>query len=77
MRTTRQEQRRRRKNRKIEKMELRAAKAKNKVSGQFMNRVVISMILAAFIFTVVSGCFYVRMIKGIGNMAHSKTSLSF
>ena len=25
----------------------------------------------------VSGCFYVRMIEGIGNMAHSKTSLSF
>ncbi len=61
MRTTRQEQRRRRKNRKIEKMELRAAKAKNKVSGQFMNRVVISMILAAFIFTVVMIVVFVRV----------------
>ena len=29
------------------------AKKKEKVSGQFMNRVVITMILAAFIFTVV------------------------
>ena len=47
--------------RKIEKMELRAAKAKNKVSGQFMNRVVISMILAAFIFTVVMIVVFVRV----------------
>lgn len=62
MRTTRQEQRRRMSNRKkIEKMQLRAEKAKNKVSGQFMNRVVISMILAAFIFTVVMIIVFVRV----------------
>lgn len=38
---------------KIHRIEKRAAKQKNKVSGKFMNRVVICMILAAFIFTVV------------------------
>ena len=39
--------------RKLYRIEQRAAKRKNKVSGQFMNRVVICMILAAFIYTVV------------------------
>lgn len=39
----------------------RAAKAKNKVSGQFMNRVVICMILAAFVFTVVMIIVFVRV----------------
>ena len=38
---------------KMERMALRSAEKKEKVSGQFMNRVVIMMILAAFIFTVV------------------------
>ena len=38
--------------RRLYRIEERAAKQKNKVSGQFMNRVVICMILAAFIFTV-------------------------
>lgn len=47
--------------RKIHQIELRAAKRKNKVSGRFMNRVVISMILAAFIFTVVMIVVFVRI----------------
>ena len=42
-------------------MEQRAAKRKNKVSGQFMNRVVICMILAAFIYTVVAIMVFVRV----------------
>lgn len=61
MRMTKQERRRRiRKRKRIERMELRRAKAKNKVSGQFMNRVVISMILAACIFTVTMIIVFVR-----------------
>jgi hypothetical protein len=39
--------------RKLRRIQLKKAKAKNKVSGQFMNRVVICDILAALIFTVV------------------------
>ena len=46
---------------KIRRMEQRAAKQKNKVSGQFMNRVVICMILAAFIYTVVAIIVFVRV----------------
>ena len=45
---------------KMERMKLRAAEKKRKVSGQFMNRVVIAMILAAFIFTVVMIFVFVR-----------------
>lgn len=61
MRMTKQERRRRiRKRKRIERMELRRVKAKNKVSGQFMNRVVISMIFAAFIFTVTMIIVFVR-----------------
>lgn len=49
---SREERRRRiRHQRRLYRIEVRAAKRKNKVSGQFMNRVVICMILAAFIFT--------------------------
>jgi hypothetical protein len=47
--------------RKLYRIEQRAAKRKNKVSGQFMNRVVICMILAAFIFTVVMIIVFVRI----------------
>lgn len=47
--------------RKMYRIEQRAAKRKNKVSGQFMNRVVICMILAAFIFTVVMIIVFVRI----------------
>lgn len=39
--------------RKLRRIQLKKAKAKNKVSGQFMNRVVICDILAALIFAVV------------------------
>lgn len=38
-----------------------AKRKKEKVSGQFMNRVVIAMILAAFIFTVVMIFVFVRI----------------
>lgn len=47
--------------RKMYRIEQRAAKRKNKVSGQFMNRVVICMILAAFIYTVVAIIVFVRV----------------
>ncbi len=47
--------------RKLRQIEQRAAKRKNKVSGQFMNRVVICMILAAFIYTVVAMIVFVRV----------------
>jgi uncharacterized membrane protein len=46
---------------KIQRIKERAAKAKNKVSGKFMNRVVICMILAALIFTVVIIIVFVRV----------------
>jgi len=36
------------------------AKQENKVSGQFMNRVVITLILAAFVFTVIMIIVFVR-----------------
>lgn len=47
--------------RKMYRIEQRAAKQKNKVSGQFMNRVVICMILAACIYTVVMIIVFVRV----------------
>ena len=47
--------------RKLYRIEERAAKQKNKVSGRFMNRVVICMILAAFIFTVTMIIVFVRV----------------
>lgn len=47
--------------RKLYRIEQRTAKRKNKVSGQFMNRVVICMILAAFIYTVVAIIVFVRV----------------
>ena len=50
--------------RKLYRIEQRAAKRKNKVSGQFMNRVVICMILAAFIYTVVAIIVFVRVEGG-------------
>lgn len=61
MRMTKSERRRYiRHRKKMERMKLRAAEKKRKVSGQFMNRVVIAMILAAFIFTVVMIFVFVR-----------------
>lgn len=47
--------------RKMYRIEERAAKRENKVSGQFMNRVVVCMILAALIFTVVVIIVFVRV----------------
>lgn len=47
--------------RKMYRIEQRAAKQKNKVSGQFMNRVVICMIFAALIYTVVAIMVFVRV----------------
>ena len=59
---SRKERRRRiRHQRKLYRIEERAAKQKNKVSGQFMNRVVICMILAAFIFTVTMTIVFVQV----------------
>lgn len=61
MRMTKSERRRYiRHRKKMKRMKLRAAEKKRKVSGQFMNRVVIAMILAAFIFTVVMIFVFVR-----------------
>ncbi len=61
MRMTKSERRRYiRHRKKMERMALRAAEKKRKVSGQFMNRVVIAMILAALIFTVVMIFVFVR-----------------
>ena len=61
MRMTKSERRRYiRHRKKMERMALRAAEKKEKVSGQFMNRVVIAMILAALIFTVVMIFVFVR-----------------
>lgn len=57
---TREEQRRRRRHQKrMYRLEERAAK--KKVSGRFMNRVVIIMILAAFIFTVTMIIVFMRV----------------
>lgn len=47
--------------RRLYRIDERAAKQKNKVSGQFMNRVVICMILAAFIFTVTMTIVFVQV----------------
>ena len=47
--------------RKMYRIEERAAKQKNKVSGRFMKRVVFCMILAAFIYTVVILIMFVRV----------------
>lgn len=47
--------------RKMYRIKQRMAKRENKVSGQFMNCVVICMILAAFIFTVVMIIVFVRI----------------
>lgn len=47
--------------RKLYRIEQRAAKRKNKVSGLFMKRVVFTLILAAFIFTVVMIFVFLRM----------------
>lgn len=41
-------------------MEIKKAKADNKISGQFMNRIVIADILAALIFTVVMIVVFVK-----------------
>lgn len=61
MRMTKRERRiRRRYLNKIHRMEMRAAKQKNKVSGQFMKRVVFTTILAAFIFTVIMIIVFMR-----------------
>lgn len=55
-----EQQRQHRHNRKIRKMQMQKAKADNKVSGRFMNRIVIADILAALIFTVVMIVVFVK-----------------
>ena len=62
MRMTKQERRiRARHIRKMYRIKERKAKQENKVSGQFMKRVVFTMILAAFVFTVVMIIVFVRV----------------
>lgn len=62
MRMTKQERRIRvRHLKKMHRITERKAKQENKVSGQFMKRVVFTMILAAFIFTVVMIIVFVRV----------------
>lgn len=46
---------------KMNRIKERKAKHENKVSGQFMNRVVICMILAALIYTIVAIIVFVRV----------------
>lgn len=47
-------------NRRIRRMQIKKAKADNKISGRFMNRIVIADILAALIFTVVMIVVFVK-----------------
>lgn len=62
MRMSKQERRRRiRHLKKIKQMERKREKAKNKISGRFMNRIVITMILAAFIFTIIMTIVFIRV----------------
>lgn len=49
----REQKRQYRHNRKIRRLQMQKAKTDNKISGRFMNRIVIADILAALIFTVV------------------------
>ena len=49
----REQKRQHRHNRRIRTMQMKKAKADNKIPGRFMNRIVIADILAALIFTVV------------------------
>lgn len=61
MRMTKRERRIRRwYQNKIRRIEMRAAKQNGKVSGRFMKRVVFTMILAAFIFTITMIIVFVR-----------------
>lgn len=61
MRMTKRERRIRRwYENKIRRMEMRAAKQNGKISGRFMKRVVFTMILAAFVFTVTMIIVFVR-----------------
>ena len=62
MRMTKQERRiRARHLKKMYRIKKRKAKQENKVPGQFMNRVVITMILAAFVFTVIMIIVFMRV----------------
>lgn len=56
----REQKRQYRHNRRIRKMKMQKAKADNKVSGRFMNRIVIADVLAALIFTVVMIVVFVK-----------------
>lgn len=57
---TRERNRRYRHRRKIRIMEIKKARADNKISGRFMNRIVIADILAALIFTVAMVVVFVK-----------------
>lgn len=61
MRMTKSERRvRRRHLKKIYRMEVRAKRRANRVSGQFMKYVVLATILAAFVFTVIMTVLFVK-----------------
>lgn len=61
MRLTKSERRiRRRHLKRIYRMEMRAAKQRNKVSGQFMKRVLLTTILAAFVFAIIMIIVFIR-----------------
>lgn len=55
-----EQKRKHRHNRKVRRLRMQKAKADNKVSGRFMNRIVIADILAALIFTVVMIVVFVK-----------------
>lgn len=55
-----EQKRQHRHNEKIRKLKLRKAKADNKVSGRFMNRIVIVDVIAALIFTIVIIAVFVK-----------------
>lgn len=56
----REQKRQHQHNRKIRRMRMKKAKAENKISGRFMNRIVIADILAALIFTIVMIVVFVK-----------------
>lgn len=55
-----EQRRQHRHNRKIRKMQMKKAKANNKIPGRFMNRIVIADVLAALLFTIVMIVVFVK-----------------
>lgn len=55
-----EQRRQHRHNQKIRKMQMKKAKANNKIPGRFMNRIVIADVLAALLFTIVMIVVFVK-----------------